>query len=117
MKEIQKGDFSPVFQGDVMIMRISAADVSKDAKELGHSIIAHSETGHHHVANYATVLGGLDPMVMFMKPAGNTGHIDIEHQRSFDTHETIRFYSEPGDAFIIKRQREYTPEGWRRVED
>ncbi len=116
MKEIQKGDFSPVFQGDVMIMRIPAASVAPDAKKLDHCIIAHSETGHHHVANNAIVLGALDPMVMFMKPKSE-GFIDIVHHRSFDTHETIRLYADEGEAFIIKRQREWAPEGWRRVED
>lgn len=117
MKEIQKGDRSPVFQGDVMIMRIPAANVDDGVKDLGHSIIAHSETGHHHTASNATVLGGLDPMVMFMKPKGDAGFIDIEHHRSFDTHETIRFYADDGDAFVIKRQREWTPEGWAMVAD
>lgn len=116
MKEIQKGDFSPVFQGDVMIMRIPSDRVAADVKDLGHSIIAHSETGHHHIANNATVLGGLDPMVMFMKPKAE-GPVDIVHHRDFDTHETIRFYADEGDAFIIKRQREWRPEGWAMVAD
>ena len=38
----------------------------------------------------------------------------LEHLRSFDTHETIKL---PVGTFEIRRQREYTPEGWRRVED
>lgn len=113
MKKIEKTCRTPVFQGDVMIMRID--EIPKDVKILDTDIIAHSETGHHHVAKYADVLGGLDPMVMFLKAKGP--YIDIEHQRDFDTHETIRFDSDPGDTFIIKRQREYVPEGWRRVED
>ena len=39
---------------------------------------------------------------------------EIKHLRSFDTHESIRF--EIGD-YEIRRQREYVPEGWRRIED
>lgn len=115
MKTIEKCDYAPVFQGDVMIMRVKPEDVPTDAKVLGSNIVAHSETGHHHTAEYAEVLGGLDPMVMFLKAKGDK--VDIVHHRDFDTHETIRFYSEPGDAFIVKRQREARPGGWARVED
>jgi hypothetical protein len=112
---IEKDCFEPVFQGDVMIMRIPASELPAEAKKLDSNIVAHSETDHHHVANYAEVLGGIDPMVMFLKAKDK--HVDIVHQREFDTHETYRFYSDPGDCFIIKRQRESTPEGWRQVAD
>lgn len=37
-----------------------------------------------------------------------------ERERSFDTHESILL---KGGTYEIRRQREYTPEGWRRVED
>lgn len=112
MKEISKKNKSIVFQGDIMIMRV--ASVPDEAKPLGSNVVAHSETGHHHVATNAQCFG-LNPMVMFMKSTAD--HIDLEHKRPFDTHETIRLYCDPGDTFIIKRQREWTPEGWRRVED
>ena len=39
---------------------------------------------------------------------------DVEHLWPFDTHETIRLT--PG-KWEIRRQREWSPEGWRRVED
>lgn len=115
MKTIAKDDYAPVFQGDVMIMRVRPQDVPTDAKPIESNIIAHSETGHHHTAEHAEVLAGLDPMVLFLRAKGN--EVDIVHHRDFDTHETFRFYSDPGGAFIVKRQRERTPEGWRRVED
>jgi hypothetical protein len=38
----------------------------------------------------------------------------LEHLRPHDTHESIQF--EPG-IYHVRRQREYTPEGLRRVED
>jgi hypothetical protein len=38
----------------------------------------------------------------------------LDHKRTFDTHESILF--EPGN-YKVRRQREYTPEGFRRVED
>lgn len=117
MKTIDKNDYRPVFQGDVMIMRVRSADVPSEAKPLGTDVIAHSETGHHHVARYAEVLGGLDPMVMFLRPKEGSDKIEIEHLRDFDTHETYRFFVDPGDALIIRRQREHAPEGWRIVAD
>jgi len=38
----------------------------------------------------------------------------LEHLRSFDTHETIKI---PPGIFEIRRQREWVPEGWRRIQD
>lgn len=40
--------------------------------------------------------------------------IAIEQKRPYDTHAPIMF--EPG-IYEVRRQREYTPEGFRRVED
>ena len=40
--------------------------------------------------------------------------VDLEHLRSTDTHETLRL--EPG-IWEVRRQREYSPEGWRRAAD
>lgn len=102
------------FQGDIMIERIKG-DVPKDAKPVEGSIVAHSETGHHHVAERAKVFAAPDGMTLYMRAIGKT--VDIVHKRPYDTHETIRLESEVGDVFKIKRQREFTPEGWRRVED
>ena len=42
------------------------------------------------------------------------GSATLEHERSFDTHETIEF--SPG-TYRIRRQREHTPEGYRRAAD
>ena len=39
---------------------------------------------------------------------------EINHLRSFDTHETLLV---PPGNYVIKRQREYTPEGFRRAAD
>jgi hypothetical protein len=38
----------------------------------------------------------------------------INHLRSFDTHESILV---PTGKYIVRRQREYTPEGYRRAAD
>ena len=47
-------------------------------------------------------------------PSLDEVEVFIEHLRSFDTHESISIA--PG-IYEIRRQREYTPEGWKRVED
>lgn len=113
MKTIKKSDVGPVFQGDVMILRVDS--MPKDAKAADHVIIAHSETGHHHVAERAKVFTVPDGETLYMQALGAS--IDVVHKRAWDTHEPIRLLGEPGQVWKIRRQREYTPEGWRRIED
>lgn len=108
-------------QGDLLIRRIEKLPdgVTTVISENGAFIVAHSETGHHHViADRPNVklytLG--DPMVSYLEVVEATDATEclLEHLRSFDTHETIRI---PTGIFEIRRQREYVLEGWRRVED
>lgn len=108
-------------QGDLLIRRIDL--IPKDVKPLladrGMFIVAHSETGHNHVIenrpNIAMFTTG-DPMISYLRVIECTDAAEtiIKHLRTFDTHESILI--PPGD-YEIRRQREYTPEGWRRVED
>lgn len=113
MKTIKRSEKNVFFQGDVMVQRVDK--VPLEAEDAKTSIVAHSETGHHHVATKAKVFSVPDGMTLYMKALGT--EIDLEHKRPYDTHETIRLLTKPGDVFKIRRQREYTPEGWRRVED
>lgn len=108
-------------QGDLYIRRIDK--LPSDAKpinaEKGFFVVAHSETGHNHVIEARTNVNLYttgDPMVSYLEvvEAADSSETLLEHLRSFDTHETI---SIPNGIFEIRRQREYTPEGWRRVED
>ncbi len=101
------------FQGDVMLVKVDA--LPSDAKPAKTSVIAHSETGHHHVAERARVFTCDDGMTLYMRALGKS--IDIVHQRPHDTHETLRLLGEPGDIWKVRRQREYVPEGWRQVQD
>ena len=50
-------------------------------------------------------------------PAGD--YADVVHRRPWDTHQTLRLLADGGGDTIyeIGRQREYVPDGWRRVED
>lgn len=111
-------------QGDVIIRRI--AEIPKTAKEVPHHgrvVIAHSATGHHHAIDSKAIrhyeVPG-DPLVCYLRMDGDMGEIggvDVVHHRAWDTHETVRLLGKPGDAWEVRRQREWTPEGWRRVED
>ena len=114
MKTVKRGEGRAVFQGDLMMIR--ADKIPAEATRAKTNVVAFSETHHHHVATGCEVLTMPgDPMTLFLKAKGK--HIDIVHQRPFDTHETIRLLTKPGDTFKLRRQREWTPEGWRRVED
>ncbi|MCP5017251.1 MAG: hypothetical protein GY938_18585 [Ketobacter sp.] len=103
-------------QGDILIQRIDKLPdgAVKQKPQNNNYIIAHSETGHHHTISSSHVdffHSANDPMVMFLvvnKPS------TLIHNRSFDTHRPLRIDK---GVFEIRRQREYTPEGWRRVAD
>jgi gentisate 1,2-dioxygenase len=108
-------------QGDLYIRRIDAipANVKPMTAEQGNFIVAHSETGHHHVIAErpgVQVFTTDDPMVSYLQVIDATEKTEalLEHLRGYDTHETIAI---PPGTFELRRQREYTPEGWRRVED
>lgn len=103
-------------QGDLIITRINS--IPEDAKEAlavnNEHVVAHSETGHNHVvaAQDAQLFRPAnDDMIMYLAVHNET---ELRHLRSFDTHEPITI--KPGN-YQIRRQREYTPRGWRRVED
>ncbi len=103
-------------QGDIYISKI--AELPKGAIEVvpenGRHIVTHSETGHHHVMEREGVTmhrlpdSIMDCFLVVEKPT------TLKHLRPHDTHEPIKF--EKG-IFHVRRQREYTPEGFRRVED
>jgi hypothetical protein len=108
-------------QGDCLIRRIAAlpAGLKRLPTEDGKYIVAHSETGHHHVIAErpgVTVYTTSDPLLSYLEVIEATDEAEalLEHLRAWDTHETIRIC--PG-VYELRRQREYTPEGWRRVED
>lgn len=103
-------------QGDIMIRRIDAlpANAVKVAPEGGKVIVTHSETGHHHVMDAGTVTmhrlpdSIMDCLLVVSAPT------ELQHLRDHDTHEPILFGE---GVYHVRRQREYTPEGFRRVED
>lgn len=109
-------------QGDVMFVRRDAlpAGLIADEAKNGRIVVTHSETGHDHVMlldrtdnpDPAVVMySGADPLTSWLQVNRPTA---LEHLRPHDTHQSIMFA--PG-IYEVRRQREYTPEGFRRVED
>ena len=117
-------------QGDMMIREIKSLPegVKSVQAEGGNFILTHSETGHHHVLKeqegvefYANQN---NPLIGYVKitPKAKMECV-VKHLRDFDTHESIMLKS-PDDVkkdhtrvYEIRRQREYTPEGFRKAQD
>ena len=103
-------------QGDIMILKVAELPTNVDEVESegNHVIVTHSETGHHHVMEREAVTlfeckdNELEGFLVVHREA------ELKHLRPHDTHESIMF--DPG-VYKIRRQREYTPEGFRRVAD
>lgn len=107
-------------QGDVLFRRIDKLPAGVvEQKAEGAIVVAHSETGHHHTVSPLEAKlfdrAERDPMICYLQLAGDCA--DVVHHRPHDTHETLRLAGGAGAIFEVRRQEEYTPEGWRRVED
>lgn len=104
-------------QGDILVTKIDElpTGLSPMKQEGGKYVVAHSETGHHHVVEPTDAVvyeAANDPFVLFVVPSKDT---DITHLRSFHTHAPLTLKG--GNVYRINRQREYTPEGFRRAAD
>jgi len=113
---ITVGD-QPCAQGELMIVRVGA--IPNDARPMkaagDHYIVGHSESGHHHVIDKprAEVFEAADDaFTLWVRSLG--GGAELKHLRSYDTHETLYL---PGGYYMVRRQREYVPEGFRVVAD
>jgi len=111
--------YLPSFQGELMVRRIDE-EIPATARAVppiaGYHIVAHSETGHHHVIDgvkAAVYEAADDEFIGWIKSLGGDG-AEITHQRGFDTHEALHL---PPGIYEIRRQREYTAEGFRRAAD
>jgi hypothetical protein len=109
----------------VLFRKVAALPTNaKEVKRNGDIVVAHSETGHHHsiadkAVSHFEIPGDSLVCYLRMDHAFNyaPGGVDVVHHRPWDTHETIRLLGKPGDVWEVRRQREFTPEGWRRVAD
>jgi len=106
-------------QGDLLLIKVDVVpDGYLPAKiEDGKYIVAHSETGHHHIVEADPEISYLtnpkDAMKAYLVVQKIIGAALI-HCRSFDTHDPVMI---PPGIFELRRQREYIPKGWRRVDD
>lgn len=109
-------------QGDVLFRR--AKKLPKGLKEVApkatRKVVAHSETGHHHAIDSSGVrmYQGDDPLRCYLL-LESVESCDVVHHRPHDTHETLQLLGlgGVGSVFEVIRQREYVPNGFRRVED
>lgn len=107
-------------QGDMLARLIPALPdgVKPIPAAGGEHIIAHSETGHHHVVlerpgveHYADAMDKLRSFLVV--PPGEL--VQLIHKRTAHTHETLEFG--PG-VWEIRRQREFdVTAGWRLAAD
>ena len=108
----------PMAQGDLLIIPIKTipANAKPATVQNGHYIVAHSETGHHHVIERARAEvyeAADDTFIAYVKTLGDGA--EITHKRDFHTHETIGL--SPNQTYEIRRQREYVPQGFRKAQD
>ncbi len=102
-------------QGDVRFFRVDAvpAHCVKEGRE-GYAIVAHSETGHHHVVESPCAQYFVDPNDPFTAYLTLAEDADVKHLRPYDTHQPVTVAK---GIWGIRRQREHTPEGYRMVQD
>jgi len=115
MGEMMKTMSRCAAQGDLMLRAVdSMPDGVEELKPEGNRhVVAHSETGHYHwLDSRRARVFRATAMLSYLHVLKE--HVDLIHARENDRHETIRV---PRGLYEIRRQREYTPEGWRRVED
>lgn len=105
-------------QGDLLLIRINElpAGVEPVVGEGGKYVVAHSETGHHHTVDVQEGVlyfrAPKDPMTCYLSVGGSGA--ELVHHRPHDTHESIQL---SGGTYLLRRQREWTPEGLRMVQD
>jgi hypothetical protein len=104
-------------QGDVLFRRISQLpDDAVEQPSAGRIVVAHSETGHDHAIDDPEVRlferALRDPMVCFLSVDGDFAH--VVHHRPHHTHAPLRL---PRGLWEVRRQREWTPEGFQAAAD
>lgn len=105
-------------QGDMLITKIDKlpANIKEVHDKTSKFVLSHSETGHHHIVKKQPGVtfysNDNEPFVAYLV-VDNTKCL-AEHERGFDTHESIQIKD---GVYEIRRQREYTPEGFRLAQD
>lgn len=116
-----KTAINQIAQGDVYFIRrdgIPAGYAPAEPTGKEH-VVAHSETGHHHVVNVAdgVLYEGSNPLIAYLKLEEGVDSAPVVHKRDYHTHETVALGGGGGTVWEVRRQREYTSEGLRRAAD
>jgi hypothetical protein len=101
-------------QGDILLSRVTSLPTSNliEAPPVaGQLILARSSTAHHHVVVGEARLYREDDLTSYLVAEEE---VEVVHLRPHDTHETLRLGA---GVWEVRRQREWVPAGWRRVED
>jgi len=114
-------DIQSARQGEIYFVRINS--LPEDAKPVspvdGKYVVAHSETGHHHVIEAkenVRYYSSNDSLVSYLEVVEATDKTEalLEHMRNFHQHETIAFSN---GIYAAITGRESSPQGWRKVVD
>jgi hypothetical protein len=105
-------------QGDVLFRKVDTIPGDYHPQpRAGVLVVAHSETGHHHVISSpdVTLYDNGNPWLCFLRL--EAAFADVEHLRPYDTHETLRLLGTEAafTCFEVRRQREYAPDRDPRV--
>lgn len=109
-------------QGECLFIKVDSFEDGdteyKNVKaENGHLIVAHSESGHHHVIDITRSKSAdlfIHQTNQFIGRLVVKKDCEVKHLRNHDTHKTINL---PKGKYVLRYRREYTPEGLRRVQD
>lgn len=108
-------------QGDMYLIKVDSipTEFEKVKPEGENHILAHSESGHHHVVSSMAASRYIQP------GNGFVSYIELlEDEPIFkhlkggpDAHKPIKALAKKGEYFKIIRQRQQSPKGWVRSED
>ncbi len=116
--QMSKDGRKPVAQGDVIFVPVDEfpSGIKPVAAEDGNFIVAHSETGHHHVIAERPEVKMFSGMTIFRDFLDVEAEepVNVEHLRETHTHETLSLAK---GKWMIVRQRAHTVEGWQRAVD
>lgn len=106
-------------QGDLLVMKVTEVpgDFSETKVNGQHFMVAHSESGHHHVVEAEKVQvfeKADDQFCLYIRTLSE--EVELEHLKTgADAHQTIVLM--PNEIYKIRRGRENSPLGWRRAID
>ena len=95
-------------QGDVRLVAIEGLPEGLKVKD---NVIAHSETGHHHIVENAIVYTDASGQQYVQVQKENAM---LMHQKAQEAHEQIQI---PKGIYKVVHQREFSPQAERRVMD